>query len=78
MSRNTKILALVGTVAVIGGGIYLYGKTTHQRPLIKVGAPTLLSAAKAASKKCRAGEIKRGGFCATPDYWAELDAGTPA
>jgi len=78
MSRNAKqLLTLVGTIAVIGGAIYLYGKTTHQRPLIKVGAP-LLSAAKEAQKKCRAGEVKRGDFCATPDYWAELDAGTPA
>jgi len=77
MSRNAKILALVGSVAVIGGGIYLYGKTTHQRPSIRVGAPTLSMAVKAAEKKCRSNEIKRGGFCATPQYWKELDAGTP-
>jgi hypothetical protein len=40
---------------------------------VRAGAPIVTGKVGGAAG-CRAGEIYRGGFCATPAYFAELDA----
>ncbi len=39
---------------------------------VTLGVPTVTGKV---GTTCRPGEVFRGGFCATPAYWAELDAG---
>jgi hypothetical protein len=63
MNRR-NILIAVGVTLVIWYLLRRFGVVT-------AGAPTVKGKVNPAG--CRAGEIYRGGFCATPEYFAELD-----
>jgi hypothetical protein len=64
--KRRNIYIVIGVVVLL---LYVW----RRWGTVTTGAPIVKGKAGGASS-CRAGEIYRGGFCATEEYWRELDA----